>query len=159
MFGGAFIISYLLPSDLLSMVAILYSSSYMYVEDVTGSGYSLLLLLGLITISSFYLIKEKLNNVYSVLIHALVFSVCIQSFAPHFAIGTRVATFFWIYIIILIPNLIHNLKYANNRRLAVLTVCILAFCYFQYFIMTPSTTANGLKTNSQATIPYNFIWE
>lgn len=157
--GGAVVVSYFIPSEYFNVIAILYASSYATIEDSAGSGFSLLLLLLFITVTSFYFMRSRLDRPTSVLLHAMIFSVCIQAFAPHFALLTRITTFFKIYMIILIPNLIDGLYYSNNRRFATVLACLLFFCYFQYFIMTPTQVMDGVHTNSQFSIPYKFIWE
>lgn len=159
MVGGAITISYFLPTELINILAILYASSYATLEDTTGGGFSLFILLFFITFVSYYFLKNRLDRVSTVLLHTMLLSVCIQAFAPHFALVTRIASFFNIYMIILIPNLIEGLHYKSNQKCAIVLACILSFCYFQYFIMTPTVFVDGIHTNSQLSIPYKFIWD
>ena len=137
----------------------LYSDDYANME-ASGSGYSMLALDIVLTLGAYFLLKDRIDTKSGLLINILCMATCIQAFAPVFSLTTRMALFFTVYIIVLLPDIIDNAFTPRSRKLARIVVVAVCLIYFQIFVMTPSMMYDdGVRSNSQRTIPYRFYWQ
>ena len=134
------------------------------IADMSGGGYSLLLLDTMILCGSVYLYQRgknrrsyELNRLLVILINLFFIGTCIQAFAPLYSLLTRISYFFIIYEIILIPNVLYKSMIESTKRIVITGIVLMSSLYFNHFIMTPSET--HMKSNSQGTLPYYFYWE
>lgn len=159
--------------EIISLLAFAYDpGAYANIGENYSGGYNLLLLMCLITISMYMINKDKLyidpklinsqvnvneNNIIRLFLHSMVVACCILCFATYYTVLTRVAMFFYIVIIILIPITINNFRYKNIKGLCYWITCLLFLVYFSLFVMRP--LENFDNSNSQMTIPYKTYWE
>jgi hypothetical protein len=122
------------------------------VEEYGGT--STIFLLIIISIVSFILMSWKRNidsnflNINSLFIKLVMFSIPIQVLAIYQANSFRVAMYFHIVSIILVPNIINDTEDKLVRLLGYLitiTLLLIQFFYFSYYY-------SGI-------IPYTFFWE
>lgn len=152
------LIAHLIPANSILNMAIAYNSDYNAVTfDSMGKGYSLLLLDCLISIFGLILVKRRPNKLNIFLLNIFLLATCLQAFTPLLSFFTRVAYFFSIYVIILLPNLIYYGFKQSSRWICVTVLSALSLVYFQVFTMTPNPQFDN--SNSQKTIPYYFYWE
>lgn len=144
----------------ISLIAYAYDQgAYSDIGDSYTGGYNMLAILIALTLLAFtYLnLKGKMSDINKLYIHSLVFACCIQCFATYYQVLNRVSLFFYICVIVFIPNL---LKTISNKQLQLITtygVIFFMLIFFNIKIMTP--TKQFGNNNYQSTIPYKTYWE
>lgn len=134
-----------------------YSDSSLPME-MGGKGYNLLILDIIILYTCYFIQKRNPNRLNFFFIMILTMATCIQAATPLYSLLTRIAYFFTVYMIVLIPNTIVGGFTKESRKFCIAAVLAIALLYFKMFIMTPSDQF-AFKSNSQGTIPYYFFWE
>lgn len=125
--------------------------------EMGGSGYGLLLLDILLTFGCYFLVRNsKISHREDFFLWLMCLATCLQAAAPIYSLITRIALFFSIYIIVLLPNIIYRNFKTPDRYYVSVMIVMLSSVYFKVFVMTPSLETH---TNSQHTIPYYFFWE
>lgn len=129
---------------------ILESGSSIEYNIKSGGGFSyLFLLLGILLISLYFkrsLLSEEPNA--NVLFHILFMGILFQLLALDFGLINRVARYFFLFLIILIPNIISLIREKKLRIFAVYALCSLAPIF--YYIM--------LNTDGDQIVPYKFFF-
>lgn len=156
--GFAVVLSQILNLEAIFNALILYNPDY--TDELTGGGYSMLALDIALTFFIFYCVKHDLTPFNRLMVNIMCMATCIQAFAPIFSLMTRIALFFTVYIIIMLPKAIEEKFTPESRKIATTALLICCLLYFQVFIMTPSMVfEDGVVSNSQRTIPYTFCWQ
>lgn len=129
--------------------------------DKPSSGWSLLFFYGVLLVLEIlvYVAQEKklepdARTHYSALIYFQLMAVLCQLYAPIYSSMTRAALYFYIPIIIAVPNFIGLFR--RNRPLLSMIVSVLCFIYMCTFVYVYSETTGS---NSQGVIPYVLIDE
>lgn len=149
----------ILDLDMIANLLALYSDEYAQMES-SGSGYSMLALDIVLTLFAYYCLRHRLNETNSLMINILCMATCIQAFAPVFSLTTRMALFFTVYIIVLLPEIAEKAFTPASRIIAKSVLTVACLVYFQIFVMTPSMMyEDGVESNTQRTIPYYFYWQ
>lgn len=100
----------------------------------------------------FMMKREERQNIYSVCSMGMwMFTLNIACFGLNigFKMAARVAALFGVYIIILIPDLIHEIQ--NKKRREMITILLIAGCGLQYILRMMINNIGG-------TMPYSFFW-
>lgn len=126
--------------------------------NVAGTGYGLLCVyIVVVTICSALFKKKKSfyneNDmiICTFLLYSLMLAVLIQAFATYMANITRLANYFYIMLIILVPNIV---EYTSNKKFWYMSFFLF---YFLLACMTAWSPTGTLNTNSTDTIPYVFL--
>lgn len=150
----------LLRTNIFSIIAFVYDpgayGNAAISETYGGAGYSLLILLTVMTLFFYEINKNKMTMEIQLFLHCMTISSCIQAFAICAGVITRISMFFYIVMIILFPISLINIRNLKLRHCAY-SICIILF--LAYFKMTVMTVNPVSKTNSQATLPYKTYWE
>lgn len=125
-----------------------------------GSGFGLLAVFIFVFLVSLIIfekakknIGKDLYNVCTFIMYSLMVAVFIQLFATKFANLTRLTTYFYLPVIVLLPNIINYIKSGNERRLFYIGTYVFFFILMCFtFLSHP----NGVLMNSTDTIPYVF---
>jgi len=153
------VVSRIVGVSLLNEIMVAYNESYVGF-DAQGEGFTLLTLYVIFTFGLLFLYKKNMSDTYSVMIHYLCVGTCLQCFAPLASLVTRMAFFFMIYVIVLIPNGIPIAFARSSRGLVTGVVSLLFLLYFNLYVMRPNVFyPDGTKSNSQKTIPYEAVWQ
>ena len=157
--GFSFIISQISRYvSFISTMAYAYDEgAYSDIGDSYTGGYNMLFILIFITILTFSYSKGNMSNMNKLYIHSLVFASCIQCFATYYQVLNRVSLFFYICLIVFIPNLLKTILNKQLQFIATYGVTILMIIFFNIKIMTP--TKQFGNNNYQSTIPYKTFWE
>lgn len=117
-------------------------------DDTGGQG---LLLLQLITLTLAFMLRKKLsNNRYNVIAYLMLcYSIILFPICSLNPAMFRLEQYSWIYMIILVPNIIHNLQSHFIR------FCAIA-CYVFVGLFLGLTS---YYTEGNQIIPYTFFWE
>lgn len=126
--------------------------------EMGGKGYSLLIFDIVLTFGCYFFAKKNMTRMESILIMVLCLATCLQAAAPLYSLVTRIAYFFTVYTVVLVPDVIFRRFDIMNRKIVIGALMTLSLIYFKIFIMTP-TQQFSVKSNSQMTIPYYFFWE
>ncbi len=81
----------------------------------------------------------------------LIIACCLQTVSFYFPLFVRLVLFFWIAVIVLIPNVIYSIRNAKLRLLSLTVFYLTIFSYFYFFILAENGTSDIL--------PYKFMWE
>ena len=136
------VISSLSGTMLLSYVIQSSFSTYS-LDNEASSGYSMLLFLSFLTVVSLlFSSKKKEYNLYN---HMLILACFLQLFSLHFTLFARIVVYFSIILIVLVPNLVAEIKLIRYRVFAESCVVVLAMLYFYVII---------LSRNLSAVVPY-----
>lgn len=127
-------------------------------EHGNSGGYGLLALYIFLTLGLYFIIRNKKQPLESFLLMTICLATCIQAMAPLYSFITRITSFFSIYLIVLIPNVIYKYFTKESRKYCICALLVPCMIYFKIFIMTPSDDFE-FRSNSQCTIPYYFFWE
>ena len=102
-------------------------------KDLQGGSYLMLVLLNLILFASILTKKGAGNLSEKMTITALVCAVCLQCVGYSMTIVGRSVTYFSIYIILAIPNIICNIDIKRKDLCAFgVLIVLFAFVYFQF---------------------------
>lgn len=157
--GGSVILSNMINIDFFFNAIALYSEDYAQME-ASGAGYTMLLMDIILTFGIFYLLRGRLTTERSTLINILCMATCIQAFAPVFSLMTRIALFFTVQIIILLPMAIETAFTPASKVLVKSLMICICLLYFHMFVMSRNMIyEDGVRSNSQRTIPYSFYWQ
>lgn len=153
LFAYSFIITDIL-TILLSVVVTKYGDSAL--EESAGRGYGLSLLYFFIFLCLYVVFtKIKLSSIDYGVIKTLLFFIVIlpliQLCATHLNILSRLTTYFYVFIVVLIPNLLINIKNVPVRRLSCITAIIL---YYVFACLTIYAQYDDTGSNGQGVIPY-----
>lgn len=122
----------------------------------SGSGYALLAFYIIIAVIS-YIWYVKICGAKSRVAHLLMWcmmlSVCVQSSATVMATLTRLAHYFFIFVILFAPLILSTMN-KSYRSFYATTIVIVAYLYFMVLIMKIDLSVG---TNSQAVVPYIFL--
>jgi len=119
----------------------------------TGA-YTVLMLLGLFAIYCFVIPDEKkMDKDMFALRNILLFSVCIQFFAPVHTLAMRMNYYFLPFVPVLIPKVVNRSK-AQYRSVAELSVWIMTGFFLIYFFFKAHTGADILRI-----YPYIPFWK
>lgn len=150
------LLSYLVYSILEPYIMLLmsmYSERYVFAQELysNSKGTSLFLLLCCYLIfANIYLKSDKKSIIFY---NAFSIAVLLQPLASIAGNLNRLTQIFAWSLMILIPNVIANIKNSRISLLSKTTLLVLLTIYFMFFIckINPAT-----GTNSSATIPYSF---
>lgn len=115
--------------------------------DIQGGNYTMLLLLNIILIATYWVIvKNRENNdeIIKISLNAIVLAIFLQILGYSMGIFGRIVSYYSIYSILIIPYLI-NRYFPKNRRIAnaIVTVSLL----FIFYILTKNSVI----------VPYAFV--
>lgn len=127
-----------------------------------GEGYSLLTMYFVITLFAFIVENKYSNNfdnrtkvIMNILLIQLMMATFVQFFATQMATFTRMSQYFFLNMIILIPNIISfSIKLGKSRLIAMLIITMLAFVYMGLIVFAYSQSTHS---NSQGVLPYVFL--
>lgn len=118
--------------------------------DVQGGSYLMLIFLNLVFIASILFRNRKENQGENVLLCALILAICLQCLGYSMGIFGRMVSYFSIYIVIAIPNLIYNagetLEQGGRGVMTLLTI----ICLFALTILSFS--------GDNYVVPYYTFW-
>ena len=129
--------------------------------DKPSSGWSLLVFYVILLVFEIIVYVKRKNNLnevavnqYSALIYFQLMAVLCQLYAPIYSSMTRAALYFYIPIVIAIPNFVKLFR--RSRLLVSIIVFTLCFAYMCLFVYAYSDETGS---NSQGVIPYVLIDE
>lgn len=120
-----------------------------YFQNLGGGGHNLYFILVLMCLAGLLLFNTKKDNV-KIYFHSLYIAILLQALAFNIEIVSRITMIFQFLVIILIPNLISNLK---NKFLKYAFISLIVFCGILYY----STLLN--KFNHGGVFPYLFYFQ
>ena len=149
----------------LSTFAFILSSYYDYgslvkmdLDEMSSHGYTLLTMDIVILYIGYFFMRNKMSKEDAFLLNLFMLATCLQAGAPLFSLITRIAYFFSIYMVVLLPNSLSYIQSKELRKQYILVMMLISLAFFKVTIMTPRNL--GLRnSNSQCTIPYYFVWE
>lgn len=148
LFGGI-----LIPIILNQIISSFYSNYDTYIS-LGNEGYGMFLMIFLFVLFCF-IVRDRMppqdrqdNNIF---FHMLIIACCLQTVSFYFPLFVRLVLFFWIAVIVLIPNVIYSIRNAKLRLLSLTVFYLTIFSYFYFFILAENGTSDIL--------PYKFMWE
>jgi hypothetical protein len=126
------------------------SDAYEYAMT-EGEGFSLFFLLLFLSFIGFIFKNKvlKMNPNYSIFYHIVIFAVCFQILAVYFSLFTRVALYFYVFLIVYLPIIVSSIQEKKFRRIAIVSIVLLS----------PIMLYIALKSNTAGIFPYLFMWE
>lgn len=126
---------------------------YKFYKGRTGeieitNAYNMLILLIILLIVSYLFVRNnyEIINGYR---NFLIITITLQIFASVSNIAMRLGYYYYIFLILLIPEIIYKQSIKNNRIIMTITVILFAVYFFQ------KNTGNGYLNVS----PYYFYWQ
>lgn len=138
------IIIFIFRENIITFLTAIYDSNYQIVD--TGA-YNFLLLLIFLLIGSVLLLVKKYGLQKQGLVNLLIFMVVLQFFASYSSIVMRLNYYFFIYLTILIPDLVDSIK-GKDFQFAFNSILLL-FLGYMFFM--------GLKDSVLDIYPYRFF--
>lgn len=130
-------------------------------SEMSGTGFGMLavyLFVALVCLFLFEKVRKKFDDeefmVVKMLLYSVIFTVLIQAFATYMANITRLTYYFYILVIVLLPNILVNIKYVSTRRILGVILFLLFYILACNTFLTP---VEGFGKNSTDTIPYVFL--
>lgn len=130
-------------------------------SEMSGTGFGMLTVYLFVALVCLFLFERVRNNfndeeflVEKILLYSVIFTVLIQAFATYMANITRLTYYFYILVIVLLPNILVNVKYVSTKR------TLSAILFLLFYILACNTflsPVEGLEKNSTDTIPYVFL--
>lgn len=132
----------------------LFLSKY---EELLGEGHgkTLMIIYIFITMCALFVYKKKQiirNEEHTTLfIRFILAATIIQMFAIYFSSIVRLTYYFYIPIIVLLPNLLRTIRNVTTRRI----VCVCIFFVLLYYMAAVYSYLPDTNSNSQGVIPYS----
>lgn len=124
----------------------IYEERYGGIKLVSGEGFKMFLIY-FISLTGFLVLKKfKIRKDEKIYYQMIFLTVILQVLATKIAIVSRLIMYFWIGIIILIPNILSTSK---NKKLLFPVIITLGFMYYIFI----------LKKNPQGVVPYVFYFK
>lgn len=143
-----FILIYLLRSRLYLLFYSLYKGIHGSVEN-TGAYTMLFVMIGVFILAHIFGPNRKDNIKFNAYKNYLLIAIFIQIFASQSNTIMRIGYYYYVFITLLIPEVIRNQKDKNIQILASIIIVLALLYFFQY------TTGSGQMNVS----PYYFYWQ
>lgn len=132
--------------QIFNVLSVLYDNSYIPVES---NAYGFLIGLIVIWIFSLFWFRNIKDNHIEGLLNLLLIAIIIQLFASYHPFVMRLGYYFFVYMILLIPEIVIKVKDLGLRSLSYGFV----FLFFSFYFL------NTLQGSILEIYPYKFIWQ
>lgn len=152
-FLGIVIVTFIVKEHVMNIIMNIVFSEYID-KSIANTGYKMLILMACILIFSIFIIKNNKTNlntntyiVERVAFNSLLFTIILQVLALQRDIVARLITNYYIFIIVLLPNILTYIDNKKTRNIIKISTCYVLIGLGIFFIMRYDTCMN-----------YKFFW-